>query len=82
MPSIPQSKHTDWLNGQRNKIHSCAVYKKLTSALKEGTMSTREGEEEKHGTQKDWEASSRGSPRLQTRLTKGRRVFGPTQGNN
>ena len=29
-----QPKDTDWLNGYKNKIHSCAVYKKPTSDLK------------------------------------------------
>ena len=29
-----QPKDTDWLNGNKNKTHRCAVYKKPTSDLK------------------------------------------------
>ena len=29
-----QPKDTDWLNGYKNKIHICAVYKKPTPDLK------------------------------------------------
>ena len=32
-----QPKDTDWLNGHKNKIHICAVYKKRTSDLKKDT---------------------------------------------
>ena len=36
-----QPKDTDWLNGYKNKIHSCAVYKKPTSDLKTYRLKVR-----------------------------------------
>lgn len=37
MTSIPKSKDTDWLNGSRNKVHQCVIWKKYILVLVIGT---------------------------------------------
>lgn len=71
-----KSKDADRLTGWKSKIHVCAVSKVTSalSALNTGTISARE-DEERHCRQKGREASSHGSPRLQTTLTQSRRGF-------